>query len=193
VILGCCQSIVNGYGHFVCWCGRLHASFEKGSYVRLPNWGQMPNSASQIGPAASCWFPVMMCIDIAPPPLPPDKGKGLTVSAGLARGGDSLVYRLSVHNASAAPVDGWMIQFNKNSFGITPASQAIPLGPIPAGATGAADVPLVTSQNLLSPAAASPALQVCSRSDRQTERQHCVASRNLALPAAVADHCSSGH
>ena len=43
---------------------------------------------------------------------------------------------MSIANASAGPpLDGWMIQFNKNALGLAPASQHVALDP---GACGAA-------------------------------------------------------
>ena len=53
-----------------------------------------------------------------------------------------------------------MIQFNKNSFGLAPANQSIAIATIQPGAAAKATVPLLQSQDLLSPAAASAVLQV---------------------------------
>ena len=79
--------------------------------------------------------------------LPAEKGKGLSISAALLRSGaGAATYSLRLSNATAAPIDGLLIQFNKNAAGLAPVAPAIPL-PAPAGlAAGAAgvavDVPL---------------------------------------------------
>lgn len=70
------------------------------------------------------------------------------------------VYKMSFQNGTGAPMDGFMIQFNKNSFGLAPANQNIPVGSIAAGATSPATLPLSQNAGMLSPAAMSPVLQV---------------------------------
>ena len=67
---------------------------------------------------------------------------------------------MSFANAAGQALDGFMIQLNKNTFGLAPASQNVPLpGPIAAGATVNALVPLVQNPPMAS-GAVSPVLQV---------------------------------
>lgn len=65
-------------------------------------------------------------------------------------------------NTTGQPLDGFMIQLNKNTFGLAPVHQNIPLqGPIPAGGSVNTMVPLVQNPNMGS-GAVSPILQVCA-------------------------------
>lgn len=71
------------------------------------------------------------------------------------------VYELLFQNASAQSLDGFMIQFNKNSFGFSPASQVIPLSPLAPGSTQTTLLPVTQSSNMLASGAATSLLQVC--------------------------------
>ena len=73
------------------------------------------------------------------------------------------VLRLAFSNSSGAAVDGVMIQFNRNSFGLAPAVQAVPLGPLPPGASATVDVALAQSAALVTPGPATALLQVWLR------------------------------
>eukprot|EP00884_Botryococcus_braunii_P018680 jgi/Botrbrau1/5496/Bobra.27_1s0033.1 len=99
--------------------------------------------------------------------LPADKGKGLTITGRLARKNRSPVYELVFHNATPQLLDGFMIQFNKNSFGFAPASQSIPLAPLSPGATQTGLVPVTLSTAMLAPGAATSLLQVAIRNTQQ--------------------------
>ena len=70
------------------------------------------------------------------------------------------VLRLAFSNSSGAALDGVMIQFNRNSFGLAPAAQAVPLGPLPPGASATVDVALAQSAALVAPGPATALLQV---------------------------------
>ena len=72
----------------------------------------------------------------------------------------SAVYAFEFQNGAGAALDTFMIQFNKNSFGLAPANQVIPLQTIAPGATARATVPLTQNASMLSPTAATPILQV---------------------------------
>ncbi|PSC67715.1 beta-adaptin C [Micractinium conductrix] len=82
-----------------------------------------------------------------------DKGKGVVVCAALARGPDgSYAYELAVTNAAVgAPLDGLMIQFNKNSLGLAPANQAVAMQPVLPGTTESARVPMVHAPQMAAP------------------------------------------
>ncbi|KAK9841945.1 hypothetical protein WJX81_000273 [Elliptochloris bilobata] len=98
--------------------------------------------------------------------LPADKGKGLALSGQLARANGGPVFRLAFSNSSAGALDGFMIQFNRNSFGLAPAAQAVPLGPLPPGGSATVDVPLAQNAALLAPGPATALLQVAVRSNQ---------------------------
>lgn len=53
-----------------------------------------------------------------------------------------------------------MIQFNKNSFGLAPGTQNVPVPQLAPGSTQTAVLPLVQNPALVSPTAASSLLQV---------------------------------
>ena len=71
------------------------------------------------------------------------------------------VYNMHFHNGTQGPLDNFMIQFNKNSFGLAPGSQNVPVPQLGPGSTHSAVLPLVQSPALVSPTAASSLLQVC--------------------------------
>ena len=72
------------------------------------------------------------------------------------------MYQLRFQNETAQPLDGFMIQFNRNTFGLAPANQAVPVGVVAPRSSGSASIPLVQNPAMVSPAQASPALQVSS-------------------------------
>uniref|UniRef100_A0A061R808 Beta-adaptin-like protein n=1 Tax=Tetraselmis sp. GSL018 TaxID=582737 RepID=A0A061R808_9CHLO len=85
----------------------------------------------------------------APQPLPElldtGRGKGLRICGRVSRTGPSLVYQLSFHNTTGSQISGLMIQFNKNSFGLAPASQTLQVGPIAPGTTANTEHPLTAN------------------------------------------------
>ncbi len=87
------------------------------------------------------------------------------------------VLRLAFSNSSGAALDGVMIQFNRNSFGLAPAAQAVPLGPLPPGASATVDVALAQSAALVAPGPATALLQVWPR----------------VLSIGISAVCDSGH
>ena len=70
------------------------------------------------------------------------------------------VYLMEFQNAAGSSLDTFMIQFNKNSFGLAPVNQSINLGAIAVGATESALVQLTQSETMLSPGPINPILQV---------------------------------
>ena len=73
------------------------------------------------------------------------------------------VYKLQFHNGTQGPLDNFMIQFNKNSFGLAPGTQNVPVPQLEPGSTHTAVLPLVQNPTLVSPTAASSVLQVRGR------------------------------
>eukprot|EP00951_Prasinocladus_malaysianus_P027210 scaffold243475_cov38-Prasinocladus_malaysianus.AAC.1 len=67
----------------------------------------------------------------APPPpdlpeiLDVNRGKGLRICGRVERVGGAPVYRMALSNTTGGQVSGFMIQFNKNSFGLVPGAQEI--------------------------------------------------------------------
>jgi AP-1 complex subunit beta-1 len=50
--------------------------------------------------------------------LPSSTGQGLQISAQLVRHEGQIFYSILFENGSQAVLDGFMIQFNKNTFGL---------------------------------------------------------------------------
>ncbi|KAK9867573.1 hypothetical protein WJX84_010901 [Apatococcus fuscideae] len=98
--------------------------------------------------------------------LAADRGKGLSIYGAVARVGGQPVYQLRFQNDTAQPLDGFMIQFNKNTFGLAPANQSVSMSPVAPRSSGAASVPLVQNPAMVSPAQASPSLQVAIRNNQ---------------------------
>ncbi|TYH59564.1 hypothetical protein ES332_D08G230500v1 [Gossypium tomentosum] len=97
--------------------------------------------------------------------LPASTGQGLQISAQLAQQDGQIFYSLMFENNSQITLDGFMIQFNKNSFGLAAAGplQVPPLAP---GAAARTLLPMVLFQNM-SPGPPSSLLQVAVKNNQQ--------------------------
>ncbi|KAK6251337.1 Clathrin/coatomer adaptor [Theobroma cacao] len=97
--------------------------------------------------------------------LPASTGQGLQISAQLARQDGQIFYSFQFENNSQITLDGFMIQFNKNSFGLAAAGplQVPPLAP---GASTRALLPMVLFQNM-SAGPPSSLLQVAVKNNQQ--------------------------
>lgn len=95
-----------------------------------------------------------------------DKSGGIEVSAGFRQVNNTIKMELEFHNISSpVPVSSLAIQLNKNSFGLSPASQQIVCNPaIAAGNKGHSSVELVVNPTMLAPKTegqpATPQVQV---------------------------------
>ena len=52
-----------------------------------------------------------------------DQFNGMTVHAKIFRENGMPIYKIAIVNNSPSPLSGFMLQFNKNSFGLQPADQ----------------------------------------------------------------------
>lgn len=57
--------------------------------------------------------------------LAAEQGKGLAILGQLSRRAGAIAYRLEFENTTTTTLDGFMIQMNKNAFGLEPVSQAV--------------------------------------------------------------------
>lgn len=81
------------------------------------------------------------------------KGKGLVVRGAVIRSNNAPTYSLQFENVNAGgTLDGFMLQFNKNTFGLQPGNQVVSIAPLAPGTTASATVPLVHSAAMVSPA-----------------------------------------
>ncbi|CAM8879874.1 unnamed protein product [Rhodiola kirilowii] len=98
--------------------------------------------------------------------LPAATGQGLQISAQLIRRDGQIFYSMHFENNSPVPLDGFMIQFNKNTFGLAGASGTIPIPVLQPGMSASTLVPMVMFQNLL-PGPPTTLLQVAVKNNQQ--------------------------
>lgn len=103
------------------------------------------------------------------PPLPvilsASAGQGLQISGQLIRRDGQVFYSLTFENNSHVPLDGFMIQFNRNTFGLAAAGPLQVPALLP-GASASTLLPMVLFQNV-SPAPPSSVLQVAVKNNQQ--------------------------
>ncbi|XP_040990214.1 beta-adaptin-like protein C [Juglans microcarpa x Juglans regia] len=97
--------------------------------------------------------------------LPASSGQGLQICAQLTRQDGQIFYSLLFENGSQIPLDGFMIQFNKNTFGLAAAGPLqVPL--LQPGASARTLLPMVMFQNM-SQGPPSSLLQVAVKNNQQ--------------------------
>nr|VDD40212.1 unnamed protein product [Brassica oleracea] len=79
--------------------------------------------------------------------LPASSGQGLQISAQLTRQDGQVFYSMLLENNSQSVLDGFMIQFNKNSFGLA-AAGPLQVQPLQPGESARTMLPMVLSQNM---------------------------------------------
>ncbi|KAL5713960.1 hypothetical protein ACHQM5_015986 [Ranunculus cassubicifolius] len=97
--------------------------------------------------------------------LPISTGQGLQISAQLIRRDGQLFYDMLLENNTQVPLDGFMIQFNKNTFGLA-AAGPLQVPQIQPGTSARTLLPMVLSQNI-SPPPPSSLLQVAVKNNQQ--------------------------
>lgn len=117
--------------------------------------------ASPTAAASSVKATQSVSVSNLPVLLSVDKGKGLAIRGKLEHVQGDLVYSLNFENVSTGVgLDGLMIQFNKNAFGLAPASQVIAAGPIAPGTSASVAVPVVQPESLAAAGTAPSVLQI---------------------------------
>ncbi|KFK32939.1 hypothetical protein AALP_AA6G308700 [Arabis alpina] len=103
------------------------------------------------------------------PPLPvvvpAAAGQGLQISAQLTRKDGQVFYSMLFENNSQAVLDGFMIQFNKNTFGLA-AAGPLQIQPLHPGTSARTLLPMVLFQNM-SAGPPSSLLQVAVKNNQQ--------------------------
>ncbi|XAR70270.1 hypothetical protein NMG60_11027065 [Bertholletia excelsa] len=97
--------------------------------------------------------------------LPASTGQGLQISAQLVRKDGQIFYSLLFENNSQIPLDGFMIQFNKNTFGLA-AAGPLQVPQLPPGGSARTLLPMVLFQNI-APGPPSTLLQVAVKNNQQ--------------------------
>ncbi|XP_051151479.1 beta-adaptin-like protein C [Andrographis paniculata] len=97
--------------------------------------------------------------------LPASAGQGLQISAQLVRRDGQISYSMFFENKSQIPLDGFMIQFNKNTFGLA-AGGSLQVPQLQPGSSVSTLLPMVLFQNV-SPGPPSTLLQVAVKNNQQ--------------------------
>ena len=84
-----------------------------------------------------------------------ERGKGLAVNGKLKRLENDIYYLIRFQNSSNAALDGFMIQFNKNIFGLAPANQVVDAPTIPPGGKAEVKVPVMINPALIAQSSSS--------------------------------------
>lgn len=79
------------------------------------------HSDNEVHLNALTWISDFNCSPPLPVVLAASTGQGLQISAQLVRRDGQIFYSLLFENNSQIPLDGFMIQFNKNTFGVAAA------------------------------------------------------------------------
>ncbi|RWR89005.1 Clathrin/coatomer adaptor [Cinnamomum micranthum f. kanehirae] len=97
--------------------------------------------------------------------LPASTGQGLQICAQLTRRDGQIFYSMLFENNSQIPLDGFMIQFNKNTLGLA-AAGPLQVPQLQPGASATTLLPMVSFQNI-SPGPPSTLLQVAVKNNQQ--------------------------
>ncbi|GER47948.1 AP-2 complex subunit beta-1 [Striga asiatica] len=97
--------------------------------------------------------------------LPAHTGQGLQISAQLVRRDGQMFYSMLFENNSQIPLDGFMIQFNKNTFGLA-AGAPLQVPQLQSGTSASTLLPMILFQNV-SPGPPSTLLQVAVKNNQQ--------------------------
>ncbi|KAH9326126.1 hypothetical protein KI387_006304, partial [Taxus chinensis] len=92
-------------------------------------------------------------------------GQGLEISGQVLRRDGQIFYGLKFENNTSTPLDGFMIQFNKNMFGLA-AAGPLQVPPVQPGSSASTLLPMVLFQNI-SPGPPSTLLQVAVKNNQQ--------------------------
>ncbi|KAK4844669.1 hypothetical protein QYF36_022926 [Acer negundo] len=97
--------------------------------------------------------------------LPASTGQGLQISAQLTRRDGQIFYSLLFENNSQIPLDGFMIQFNKNTFGLA-AAGPLQVPQLQPGTSAMSLLPMVLFQNI-SAGPPSSLMQIAVKNNQQ--------------------------
>ncbi|KAI3522583.1 hypothetical protein L1887_00473 [Cichorium endivia] len=97
--------------------------------------------------------------------LPAGSGQGLEISGQLIKKEGQIYYSLIFSNNTQVPLDGFMIQFNKNTFGLSPGGP-LHVPQLQPGTSEMTLLPMVLSQNI-SPGPPNSLLQIAVKNNQQ--------------------------
>ncbi|GJX17819.1 beta-adaptin-like protein B, partial [Tanacetum coccineum] len=97
--------------------------------------------------------------------LPATSGQGLEISAELVRMDGQIFYSIMFENSTNTPLDGFMIQLNKNTFGLS-AGGPLQLPQVQPGTSARTLLPMVMFQNI-APGPPNSLLQIAVKNNQQ--------------------------
>jgi AP-1 complex subunit beta-1 len=98
----------------------------------------MPNTTGGAGAGASAVVQKQVV-------LPAEQGKGMQISAVFLRKDGRLLLDIAISNFTPSPMGNFVIQFDKNTFGIAPTSTGIPINTLGQGQTGETVLPVAST------------------------------------------------
>jgi AP-1 complex subunit beta-1 len=96
--------------------------------------------------------------------LTAEQGRGMQIAAAFTRTGGRLMLDLTFTNLTSSPMGNFVIQFDKNTFGLAPASVQIPTNMLGQGQSAEAQVPIVTT-GVVSPGQPSTAIKMAVKNN----------------------------
>jgi len=100
--------------------------------------------------------------------LPADQGKGMQVSATFSRRDGRLGLDMSISNFTPNPMGNFVVQFDKNTFGLAPAATQIPVNTLQQGQTGEAIIPIAPT-GIVGSAPPSASIRMALRNSQSSE------------------------
>lgn len=104
-----------------------------------PSGGAHDLGLFDLGPVAPAAQPQKQVV------LPADQGKGMQISGAFVRREGRLALDLAIVNYTPAPMGNFVIQFDKNTFGIVPTTTVIPINILHQNQSGEASLPLAST------------------------------------------------
>ncbi|KAL2347939.1 hypothetical protein Fmac_001939 [Flemingia macrophylla] len=144
-------------------------AYATGAPVTPPSVAPVPDLLGDLMGMDNSVVPVDQAATPTGPPLPillpASTGQGLQISAQLTRQDGQIFYSLLFENDTQVPLDGFMIQFNKNTFGLA-AAGPLQVPQVQPGTSARTLLSMVTFQNM-SQGPPSSLLQVAVKNNQQ--------------------------
>jgi len=130
----------------------------------------LPSTSQQGGGGANLNLFDISVPQVAPSPvqktllLSVEQGRGMQIAGAFTRSGGKLVLDLTFTNFSPNPMGNFVIQFDKNAFGLAPAAVQVPTNVIGQGQSAEAQIPIV-STGVVSGATPSNAIKMAVKNN----------------------------
>jgi len=100
--------------------------------------------------------------------LPADQGKGMQISAAFSRREGRLGLEVSISNFTPNPMGNFVIQFDKNTFGLAPAGTQIPINTLSQGQSGEASVAIAPT-GIIGNTPPNPSIRMAIRNSQSND------------------------